>query len=436
MNAPLLQELIEAVTEGLARPHHFWAVMVIVGAIGGGWLFGRWVQGRARRRLENLAATPGVHVDALRFSLEGWRRLAFPLAVQFLLWCGEVLMRLAGHVPAGSEPRLLRLAMTVFGALALIRLVVYAMQRAFGRFVAIASWERSISLVVWVLIVLHLTGLLGDVIDWMEATRLPLGKTPVSLWGLLSATMSVVVTLLVTLWLCSSLESRLMRTQSLDMNLRVVLARVGRAFMVLLALLLGLSFAGLDLTVLSVFGGALGVGLGLGLQKIASNYVSGFIILLDRSLRIGDLISVDKFYGAVARINTRYTVVEAFDGTEAIVPNEMLVSLPVTNHSLNNRRVRLAFKVFLRYGADLDQALRLAVEAAAAQPRVLKDPPPTAYLLGYTVDGMELEVGFWIADAEAGRANVQSAIAVAIHQRFKAAEVGAPYSPPPTSKPG
>ncbi len=234
------------------------------------------------------------------------------------------------------------------------------MQRAFGRFVAIASWERSISLVVWVLIVLHLTGLLGDVIDWMEATRLPLGKTPVSLWGLLSATMSVVVTLLVTLWLGSSLESRLMRTQSLDMNLRVVLARVGRAFMVLLALLLGLSFAGLDLTVLSVFGGALGVGLGLGLQKIASNYVSGFIILLDRSLRIGDLISVDKFYGAVARINTRYTVVEAFDGTEAIVPNEMLVSLPVTNHSLNNRRVRLAFKVFLRYGADLDQALRLA----------------------------------------------------------------------------
>ena len=435
MNAPLLQELSEAVAEGLSRPQHYWAAVIIVVAIAGGWLFGRGVQGRARRRIANLAATPGAHVDALRFSLEGWRRLAFPLAVQLLLWCGEVLMRLAGHVPAGSEPRLLRLAMTVFGALALIRLVVYAMQRAFGRFVAIAPWERSISLVVWVLIVLHLTGLLGDVIDWMEATRLPLGKTPVSLWGLLSATMSVVVTLLVTLWLCSSLESRLMRTQSLDMNLRVVLARVGRAFMVLVALLLGLSFAGLDLTVLSVFGGALGVGLGLGLQKIASNYVSGFIILLDRSLRIGDLISVDKFYGAVARINTRYTVVEAFDGTEAIVPNEMLVSLPVTNHSLNNRRVRLAFKVFLRYGADLDRALRLAEEAAAAQPRVLEEPPPTAYLLGYTVDGMELEVGFWIADAEAGRANVQSAIAVAIHQRFKAAEVGAPYSPPPTSKP-
>ena len=189
--------------------------------------------------------------------------------------------------------------------------------------------------------------------------------------------MSVVVTLLVTLWLGSSLEARLMRADRIDMNLRVVLARVGRAFMVLLALLLGLSFAGLDLTVLSVFGGALGVGLGLGLQKIASNYVSGFIILLDRSLRIGDLISVDKFYGMVARINTRYTVVQAFDGTEAIVPNEMLVSLPVTNHSFNDRRIRLAFKVFLRYGADLDRALRLAIDAAAAQPRVLKDPPPT-----------------------------------------------------------
>ena len=435
MNAPLLEELIEAVAEGLSRPQHYWAAVIIVVAIGAGWLFGRWVHARAKRRLEQLEATPGAYVDALRFSIEGVRRLAFPLAVQFLLWCGEVAMRVAGHVPAGAEPRLLRLAMTVFGALALIRLVVYAMQRAFGRFVGLAPWERSISLVVWLLIVMHLTGVLSDVIDWMESTRLPLGKTPVSLWAVLSGTMSVILTLLVTLWLCSSLEARLMRAQRLDMNLRVVVARVGRAFMILLAVLLGLSFAGLDLTVLSVFGGALGVGLGLGLQKIASNYVSGFIILLDRSLRIGDLISVDKFYGAVARINTRYTVVQALDGTEAIVPNEMLVSLPVTNHSLNDRRVRLAFKVFLRYGADLDRALDLAVGAAAAQPRVLKDPPPTAYLLGYTVDGMELEVGFWIRDAEAGRSNVHSAIAVAIHQRFKSAGIGAPFSAPPASNP-
>ena len=155
----------------------------------------------------------------------------------------------------------------------------------------------------------------------------------------------------------------------------------------------------------------------------------------DRRLRSGDLSAGDKFDGAVSRSNTRYTVVQALDGTEAIVPNEMLVSLPVTNHSLNDRRVRLAFKVFLRYGADLDRALQLAVEAAAAQPRVLRNPPPAALLLGYTVDGMEIEVGYWIEDAEAGRTNVQSDIAVAIHQRFKSAEIGAPFSTPRPSNP-
>jgi small-conductance mechanosensitive channel len=269
---------------------------------------------------------------------------------------------------------------------------------------------------------------------WMQAMQLPLGKTPVSLWVLLSGTMSVIITLLVTLWICSALEARLMRARSVDMNLRVVLARIGRGFMVLVALLLGLSFAGLDLTLLSVFGGALGVGLGLGLQKIASNYVSGFIILLDRSLRIGDLVSVDKFYGAVARINTRYTVLKGVDGTEAIVPNEMLVALPVTNHSRDERRVRLAFKVFLRYGADLQRALRTAVEEAAAHPLVLREPGPTALLLGYTADNMEIEVGCWIRDAEAGvRTEIQSAIAVAIHDRFRAEAIGAPFpAPQPT----
>jgi small-conductance mechanosensitive channel len=427
MNAPLLQEVAEALSEGLARPVHFWAAVVIVVAVAGGVLFARWVHARARRRLETLETTPRAHVDALRFSIEGVRRLAFPLAVQLLLWIGEVLLRLMGIVHAAAEPRLLRLAMTLFGAMALIRFLVYAMQRAFGRFLPIAPWERLIAATIWLIVALHLTGVLADLISWLEATRLPLGKTPLSLWALISGTLSVVVTLLVTLWIGSSLEARLMRAQNLDMNLRVVVARFGRAVLIMVALLLGLSFAGLDLTVLSVFGGALGVGLGLGLQKIASNYVSGFIILLDRSLRIGDMITVDKHYGAVSQINTRYTVIKAGDGTEAIVPNEMLISLPVTNHSLSDRRVRVAFKVSISYEADLAEALRLLVDAAVAQPRVLKDPAPAAFLTAFGADGLELEVGFWIQDPEEGRMNVQSDTAVAVLARFRAAGIAIPF---------
>ena len=168
-------------------------------------------------------------------------------------------------------------------------------------------------------------------------------------------------------------------------------------------MLTALSLVGIDLTVLSVFGGALGVGLGLGLQRIASNYVSGFIILLDRSLTIGDMITVDKFYGAVSQINTRYTVIKALDGTETIVPNEMLVSSPVINHSYTDRKGRAVVKVSVAYAADVDRALEILVEAAQGQPRVLSDPGPAAFITGFGADGIELEVGFWIPDPETGR---------------------------------
>lgn len=426
MKAPLLVEFEQALREGLARPEHFWAAVVTAAAVALGWLVARRVQFGARRRLEALTATPRAHVDTLRFSIEGVRRLAFPVATLALLWLGEAAMRFGGVVTGSAEPRLLRLAMTLVGAMALIRLLVYVLQRALGRYQLIAAWERSIALVIWLVVALHVTGVLTDIVAWLEATRLPIGRPPVSLWALLTGALAVVTTLLVALWIGSSLESRLMQAGSLDMNLRVVLTRFGRAVLVLVAVLLGLSFAGLDLTVLSVFGGALGVGLGLGLQKIASNYVSGFIILLDRSLRIGDMITVDKHYGAVSQINTRYTLIKALDGSEAIVPNEMLVSLPVTNHSFTDRKVRIALKVVVAYGTDVRAALRILEAAAAAQPRVLQDPAPAAFLAGFGNDGLDLELGFWIQDPEAGRLSVQSDTALAILDRFAAAGIRIP----------
>jgi len=184
---------------------------------------------------------------------------------------------------------------------------------------------------------------------------------------------------------------------------------------------------GIDLTVLSVFGGALGVGLGLGLQQIASNYVSGFIILLDRSLTIGDMITVDKFYGAVAQINTRYTVIKALDGTETIVPNEMLVSSPVINHSYTDRKVRVAVKVSIAYASDVDRALGILVQAAQAQPRVLAEPAPAGFITGFGADGIDLEVGFWIRDPEEGTLGVRSAISRMLLQRFKDEAIEIPF---------
>ena len=204
-------------------------------------------------------------------------------------------------------------------------------------------------------------------------------------------------------------------------------ARLATALLLLFAVLLVLPLVGIDLTVLSVFGGAIGVGLGFGLQKIASNYVSGFIILLDRSIRIGDLITADNFYGEVKNITTRYVVVRALDGREAIIPNEMLITTTVLNHSYSNRQIRLAIPVQIAYQDDPERAMRLMEEAAGKHPRVLADPPPKAFLARFADSGIELELGVWIGDPEAGMLSIRSELNLAVWRAFQEAGIHIPY---------
>jgi small-conductance mechanosensitive channel len=218
------------------------------------------------------------------------------------------------------------------------------------------------------------------------------------------------VALVLALWAGAALEERLMGVHALHSSLRVALARLSRALLIVSAVLLSLNLVGIDLTVLSVFGGALGVGLGLGMQRIASNYVSGFIILLERSLSIGDMISVSTFTGKITQINTRYTVLQGLDGVETVLPNELLISGPVQNQSLTTTRVRASTKVTLAYGSDLDQAMPLLVAQAVGTPRVLADPAPGISLSRFGPDGYELDLGFWIADPENGQGGVVSEI--------------------------
>jgi len=193
-------------------------------------------------------------------------------------------------------------------------------------------------------------------------------------------------------------------------------------------LLLSLSIVGIDITALSVFSGALAVGLGLGLQKIASNYVSGFIILLDRSIRIGNLVALDATTsGVVTQITARYTVLRTLAGTEVIIPNEYLVSNIVRNESFTDSRLRVVVPVQVAYGTDLEQAMRLMTEAAQAQPRVLAEPAPQALLTLFADSGINLELGFWIADPQAGTGSVRSAINLSIWRSFHEHGIEIPF---------
>lgn len=423
----LLQEVMEIVQGGLARPQSLWQLGVIAAGLIIGALLSRRVRLRTSARAAAESRGSTLRTDVLRFSIEGIRRLAFPVSALVVMVVGGLLLRAGGLVQRVSDVQLLRLALTLLAAMAAVRLTVYILRRSLPGSNWLSAFERWIALLIWIAVALHLTGVLGDVSAALESVRLPVGRSNISLWDLLIGAISVVMTVLAALWLGSAVEARLMRAETLTANSRVVLVRVLKALLLFLAVLVALSMVGIDLTVLSVFGGALGVGLGLGLQRIASNYVSGFIILLDRSLSIGDMITVDKFYGRVAQINTRYTVIKALDGTETILPNEMLVSTPVVNHSLSNREVRIVVKVAVAYAANLDRALEILAECARSQARVLRKPEPGAFVTALGADGVELEVGFWIRDPEEGTLAVRSEISRELLRRFAAEGIQIPF---------
>ena len=374
-----------------------------------------WAAGRALR-------LDRVEADGIwKFGVGGLRRILFP-AVALIPLVASI-----GLLKHWIEVDLLRLLVPLLVSLLLVRIFFYVLRHVFARGSIVRTFERAIAVLVWGALVLHVSGLLPEVIDYLDGITFHLGRQKLTLWLLLQGLFWVVITLLAALWLSGAVEARLMRAESLHSSLRVVFARLAKSLLILVAVLMVLPLVGIDLTILSVFGGAIGVGLGFGLQKIASNYVSGFIILLDRSIRIGDLITADNFYGEVKNITTRYVVVRALDGREAIIPNEMLITTTVQNHSYSNRQIRLAIQVQVACKGDPERAMRLMEAAAGEHPRGLADPPPSAFLARFADSGIELELGVWIDDPEAGMLNIRSELNLAIWRAFQQAGIEIPY---------
>lgn len=394
----------------LREPGMLWQVAVLAVCLGAAWVLAR------ASRLDRVE-TSGVW----KLGVGGLKRILFPLLALALVLIARPILAHWHHV------NLLRLAVPLLGSLALIRVLAYLLRHAFASGGTVAVFERLIAVAVWSVVALHIVGVLPDVIEYLEGEAVVIGRQRISLWLMLQAMFWCLATLLVALWAGSAIEARLMRAETLHSSLRVVLSRLTKALLVLIALLIVLPLAGIDVTVLSVFGGALGVGLGFGLQKIASNYVSGFIILLDRSVELGDIITADNFHGKLTQITTRYVVVRSPDGREAIIPNETLITQTVINHTHTDATVRLATQVQIDYAADVEQAMRLLVDVARRHPRVLAEPPPAALLNKFAESGIDLELGFWINDPENGSGNVRSDINAEIYRAFVAARVDIAY---------
>lgn len=355
------------------------------------------------------------------FGAGGVKRMLFPLLGLLFSALSLVVLKQWFAVD------LLRLAVSLFGSLALVRAVFYLLRQVFAPGSMLASFERAVALLVWLALAMHLFGLLPQTVRMLDEVNLHFGKSKFSLWMVLTGLFWIGVTLLVALWLGRVFERRLLRAEHLDANLCVAFSRLINAMLVVVGVLITLPLAGIDLTVLSFFGGALGVGLGIGLQKIASNYMSGFIILLERSVRLGDLVTADNFYGEVRAITARSVIVQSLDGREAIIPNEMFITQTVLNHSLSNRKVRLGLPVQISYASDLQKAMALMSAAACAQPRVLQDPAPQTLLVRFADSGIDLELGLWIDDPEAGQLSLRSAINLAIWEGFGREGIQIPY---------
>jgi len=334
-----------------------------------------------------------------------------------------------GMLPSLGVPMaVFKLAIPVLTSLVVIRLTVRVLTAAFPTSRAMRAIERTVSWLAWIGVVLWVTGVLPVVMEELDGIAWKLGSARISLRNVVEGSLSAVVVLVLALWVSAAIEAQLIKgAVATNLSLRKIAANLVRAFLLFIGLLFAMSAAGIDLTALSVLGGALGVGLGFGLQKIAANYVSGFVILAERSLRIGDMVKVDNFEGRITDIRTRYTVIRSLGGRESIVPNEILITQRVENSSLADPRVLITSTVQVAYGSDV-RALQPKLEAAIRRvPRVLEDPAPAVQLAGFGADGMDLNMHFWIGDPENGQGSVKSEVNLAVLDVFDAEGIEIPY---------
>jgi small-conductance mechanosensitive channel len=405
MNNEIRQVWLE-ILQDFGSQHIFWQVVVLLAAFGVAWLINDVLRAYVMRHAR----------ESTKLAIGGINRVLFPLSALLGIGLGKWL--LAGWQHIG----LLQISIKLLLALALIRLSVYALRYIFDPSGWLKTFERMITWVIWGVLALHLTGDLPRIINALESVQFTLGKGKANLWMLLQGVFTIVVTLFVTLWLSRLIENKLMRIGQLTPNIRVVLVKLVRIFFIVIGVLFALSAAGLDITLLSVFGGALGVGLGFGLQKIASNYVSGFIILLDKSMQIGDMVSVDRHHGIIHDMRSRYMVLVKQDGTNVIIPNEILITSAVVNYS-SEHIDRVQVNVCVSYGSPLELAMQLMQQAAAKQERVLKAPAPEVVIKGLVEQGVELVLNVWVADPEKPIAPLRSALYLEIWKAFRTEEI-------------
>ena len=317
----------------------------------------------------------------------------------------------------------------------LARTLLWLLALAAGRGSWLGRRELAFTWLAWAVGVASFIGLIEVLEASLDAIDLIPGKGSFSLWSLIKGLVVVALFLAITSIVSRAIERRVMRIEALAPSTRIGIIKFSYFFLTSLGVLIGINAAGVDLTALTVLTGAVGIGLGFGLQSIASNFVSGFVLLMDKSIKPGDVISFTgvtgtstENFGWVQELRGRYVVVRDRDGVETLVPNQNLITNPVINWSYSDRKVRLKLPVRISYADDPEVALQLLIEAAHCSPRVLRDPEPVSRLMHFSDHGIDLELRFWITDPADGVNNVRSDVNRSIWKHFKQAGITIPVA--------
>lgn len=386
------------------------AIVIIV------WLINRYVYKKISAHLDEQTR------QIKRISLKAIQRLFPPLIALGLFLVAKVILQ---HLKLPVD--ILEIMIPLSISLAIIRLSVYLLRKAFPVTPLLKTWENIFVVIVWTLLALHLVGWLPDLLIALDDMAITVGESKISLLKAIKTVISVAAFILLALWISAIIEKRLTLNKDISSYLKIGIAKTLRVILLIIAFIIALDVIGIDLTALTVLGGALGVGIGFGLQRIASNFISGFILLFDRSIRPNDVITINNSFGWVKALRARYVVIEDRDGVETLIPNENLVTSQVINWSYTDTNVRLKIPVQISYQDDPDLAIKVMVEAAYTNNRVLKDPPAVCRLLGFGDSGINMEVRCWINDPQNGVNNVRSEINLAIWRTFKQHGITIPF---------
>jgi small-conductance mechanosensitive channel len=388
---------------GLVNAANLAQVVALVVATGLAWFLERLVRGWYVPRAE-----PEMKARTL---------LTEALAVTSPYLAGLVVIALARSTIAAAslDTALLDHALRLAMALIIIRLLVFAVRRSVSPNNALKRFENKAALAIWLLVAAQMLGWLDYVVRTLDSVGLSTGKTRITVWSVIAALFAVSVCVIASLWVARWIDRRVSKLDTLAPSTRIGIVKSAYAFFIGFGILLGLRASGVDLTALTVFSGAIGLGLGFGLQAIAANFVSGFVLLADKSIKPGDVISFTGTtgtsthgFGWVEELRGRYIVVRDRDGVATLVPNQNVITNQVINWSYGHPKVRLRIPLRISYGDDVELALRLLLDAANDHPRILRDPAPVARLMDFTDYGMEVEVRFWIGDPAEGVNNVRS----------------------------